>query len=120
MQKGAVMKMEKDTTKKWIMTLEKAKESGKNAGLSESAIFKASKPRRQRVKVTLLKLQKYAKDNDNIIVPGKVLGTGKISKKFNISAIEYSKSSLERLKEAGCNIVDIKNMIEKDNLRILV
>ncbi len=114
------MNIEKDATKKWIAALEKAKESGKNAGLSQSAIFRASKPRRQRAQVTLLKLEKYAKENDNIIVPGKILGTGKLTKKFNISAVEYSKSSLNSLKGAGCKILDISSMIKNDNVRIIV
>ncbi len=114
------MKIEKETTTKWIAALEKAKANGKNAKLSESAIFKASKPRRQRVTVTLQKLEKYVNNNDNIIVPGKILGTGKITKKFNISAIEYSASSLEMLKAAGCSVVAIENMIKNDNIRIIV
>ncbi len=114
------MKIEKDATKKWIAALEKSKESGKNVNLSRSAIFRAEKPRRQRAKVTLLKLEKYAKDNDNIIIPGKVLGTGKITKKFNISAVEYSKSSLEKLQAAGCKIVDVESIMKNNNVRMIV
>ncbi len=114
------MKIEKDATKKWISALEKCKENGTNVNLSRSAIFRAQKPRRERTKVTLLKLEKYVKDNENIIIPGKVLGTGKITKKFNISAIEYSESSLQKLQEAGCKIVDIESMMKNNNVRIIV
>ncbi|MGC8479517.1 MAG: uL15 family ribosomal protein [Candidatus Micrarchaeia archaeon] len=114
------MKIEKDATKKWIESLERVKVSSKNPGLSEMAIFKASKPKRQRVKVTLMKLEKYANENDNIIVPGKILGTGKINKKFNISAIEYSKGALETLKSAGCKITDVESIMKNSNVRIIV
>ncbi|MEM0200885.1 MAG: 50S ribosomal protein L18e [Candidatus Micrarchaeaceae archaeon] len=114
------MKIEKDATKKWIASLEKSKENGNNANLSESAIFRSKKPRRQRVKVTLLKLEKYANNNDYIIIPGKVLGTGKITKKFNISAVEYSKSAIKKLEAAGCKIIDIESIMKNNNVRIIV
>ena len=112
--------MEKESTRKWIMALEKASSTGKNVGLSKSILFKASKPRRQRVKVTLQKLDKYAKENDNIVVPGKILGTGKITKKFNVSAVEYSKSSLELLRASGCKVLDIESMIKNQNVKIII
>ena len=52
------------------------------------------KPTRQRRIVNVWKIDKYAKDNETIIVPGKVLGTGELSKKVNVVAFNFSEEAL--------------------------
>ena len=41
------------------------------------------KPTRIRREVNIYKLDKYCKDNETVIVPGKVLGMGDLTKKIN-------------------------------------
>lgn len=67
-----------------------------------------SSPTRQRVKKNLEELDKESKKDETIIVPGKVLGEGSISKKVKIIALDFSLSAEEKLKKAGCEISTIK------------
>lgn len=60
------------------------------------------------------------KESENIVVPGKVLGLGSVSKKFAVSAVEFSLSAQGSLEKAGCSIIDISEMIKKENIRIIV
>ena len=80
--------IEKQSVLEWIDALKAV--SGKNAALSKRILTLASKPSRQRAEVNLQKLDKFAKAGENVVVPGKVLAAGSISKSFSISAIEYS------------------------------
>ncbi len=107
---------EKTSVKKWHDVLSEAKGHGLASQLSKIA----SKPRRGRVSVNLDKLDKHVKPSENIIVPGKVLGVGSVTKSFSISAIEYSESAAEKLKAAKCSIVELKEMLGRKGARIIV
>ena len=49
---------------------------------------------------------------NNILVPGKILGEGDIEKKITISALGFSKQAKEKLKKAGCETRTIIKEIE--------
>lgn len=72
------------------------------------------KPTRQRRIVNLYSIDKNAKDNENIIVPGKVLGTGTISRKVNIAAWAFSGSAVEKITGAKGSCMSIIDMVKKD------
>ncbi len=112
--------IEKNAVTEWLEELSKIDEKGKNAGLWKYVHRLASRPRRQRVSVNLTKLQKHANSGDNIIVPGKVLGRGELSKELNITAIEYSHDAVEKMKKANCKVIDLKEMKKKDNVKIII
>lgn len=112
--------IEKTSTQKWVAALSAVKKDSKNAGLSVAALKFVSKPRKERVSITLGRLNKYASDSENIIVPGKILATGVLGKKFTVAAIEYSTSATHQLKAAGCQVVSLEEMLKKDGVRLIV
>ena len=59
------------------------------------------KPNRQRRIVNVWKIDKYAKDNETVIVPGKVLGTGELNKKVNVAAFNFSDEALTKISKNG-------------------
>ena len=58
------------------------------------------KPTRQRRVVNISRIQRYAKDNETIIVPGKVLSSGEISKKVNVTALSFSDKAKQKIIKA--------------------
>jgi len=58
------------------------------------------KPKRQSVKVNLTKIDKETKEGETVVVPGKVLGSGMLSKKINLGAVSFSENALEKMKSA--------------------
>ena len=66
-----------------------------------------SKPRRLRPTVNISKLERYAKEGTTVIVPGKVLGDGDISKPLIVVALSFSKSARDMIEKAGGKVVDI-------------
>jgi large subunit ribosomal protein L18e len=59
------------------------------------------KPTRSRRIVNVYKLSKYSKENDVIIVPGKVLGTGEIDHKIQVAAFTFSDEALRKINSKG-------------------
>lgn len=81
------------------------------------------KSTRQRRIVNLSRINRYAKENETIIVPGKVLGSGALEHKVKIAAYSFSNSAEEKIKEAGAEAMSIEELMNKNskgkNVRII-
>jgi len=64
--------------------------------------------------VNLLEIDKHAKEGDTIIILGKVLGTGDISKKVRLCALSISSSAKEKLKKTKSEFVTLADEIKKN------
>ena len=69
-----------------------------------------AKPRRQAVVVSLEKLDKKTKDGEIIVVPGKVLSTGDLTKKITLGAFAFSEKAKGKAKNA--KILTLEKMAE--------
>ncbi len=110
--------IEKPEITEWLKVLSGARPNAEKAKLYKQISLLAAKPRRSRVVVNLMELNKVAKSG-SIIVPGKVLGTGEVKAKFSIAAIEFSGSAKAKLEAAGCNILSLKDMLGKENVKVV-
>lgn len=68
------------------------------------------KPTRRKRTVNLSKIEKYAKDKETVIIPGKVLGTGELKKDVTVSAFQFSDSAKNKIK----NKLTIKELLQKN------
>ena len=73
-----------------------------------------AKPRRLYAEVNVSKIERYAKDNETIIVPGKVLGSGKINKKVTVAALSFSESAKRKIENAGGKCLTIMELLEEN------
>ena len=112
--------VEKSIIKEWLELLNEASRGKRYPKLWKRVYGLVSVPTRKRYSVNLSKLDRYTKEGDNVIVPGKILSSGKITHKLKISALEYSQPALKGLKEADCKIVPIKEMLNSDRIRVIV
>jgi large subunit ribosomal protein L18e len=71
-----------------------------------------SYPRRMQISKNLDEIDRESGEGDTVVVPGKVLGTGSVSKKIRIVAAAFSESAREKLKARKCEIVQIKEEIK--------
>lgn len=72
------------------------------------------KPRRNWAEVNISRLEIYANDGDTIVVPGKVLGAGSLSKKLTVAAFRFSESAREMIKKAGGRNLTIEELVEEN------
>ncbi len=104
---------EKRNVKEWVsLTSEgrRAKLHGKMWGKVNSIV---AVPRRKRVDVNINKINRFSKEGDHVIVPGKVLGIGKMDHSVRITALEYSEGAMEELNRAKCSVVKLKDAYEE-------
>ena len=73
---------------------------------------KLEAPASQRTQVNLSKLEKNTKDKDVVIVPGKVLGDGVLTKKITIVAFSASESAKAKIEKAGSKFMEIRDYIK--------
>tara|TARA_Y100000310_G_scaffold336613_1_gene421637 strand:+ start:750 stop:1115 length:366 start_codon:yes stop_codon:yes gene_type:complete len=92
----------------------KALGSEKNIPLWKRVARDLEKPRRNVRAVNLSRINRYTKEDEIIIVPGKVLGDGVLEHKLTISAFSYSKSALEKINKAQAKAMLIKDLMGMD------
>jgi len=89
----------------------------KASAMNDAPIWKdiaerLAKPKRLYAEVNVSKIQRYAKEGETIIVPGKVLGGGKITKPVTVAALSFSESARRKIIEAGGKCLTIKELLE--------
>lgn len=83
----------------------------KKVGLLDLA-NKLSAPSSHYLKINLDKLGETK--GNKIMIVGKVLGQGEISRKVSVSALGFSEQAREKLKKAGCEIKSVREEIESN------
>lgn len=70
------------------------------------------KPTRNRREVNLSRIQRFAKANEIIIVPGKVLSAGELNKKVSVAAWSFSANAITKIKSAGGKTLTISELMK--------
>ena len=67
------------------------------------------RPSRIRRVVNLLRINRYAKEDETVVVPGKVLGGGELNHKVVVAAYQFSESAIDKINKVGkaITIVDL-------------
>jgi large subunit ribosomal protein L18e len=73
-----------------------------------------SGPRRRYSGVNIGKIDKESSDGDLLIIPGKVLGNGSLTKKVKICALYFSTSAVEKIKKSKSEAIKIIDEIKKN------
>ncbi len=90
-------------------------ESHKNkAKIWRAVAKKLDKPRRRRIEVNISKINRYTKDGDVVVVPGKVLGAGKLEKKVIVAAYGFTETAKKLIHEAGGEAITIEELIKRN------
>ncbi len=72
-----------------------------------------AKPIRIRREVNLSKINRYTKDKDTVVVPGKVLSGGELDHKVTIAAWQFSDAAFEKVKKSGSEAISIPELVKK-------
>lgn len=70
--------------------------------------------RRARISVNLSRINRYTKEGDIIVVPGKVLGAGRLDHKVTIAAWRFSKGALRKIGEVGGEALTIDELVKRN------
>ena len=73
-----------------------------------------SKPTREQPIINLLEIDKNSAIGDTIVIPGKVLSKGNLTKKIKLCALSISKKAKEKLKSTKSEFVSLIDEIKKN------
>lgn len=106
--------------------IEKQLQKKKNSYLVETIIAAKKKknwvevagilsgPTRKRININLEKIDKEAEKGKTVVVPGKVLSLGEITKKIEIAALSFSEKAKEKLLKSNSEVLSIIEEIKKN------
>lgn len=71
-----------------------------------------ARPRRKSIKVNISKINRVAKENSIVLVPGKVLSEGELTKPISLSAFSFSEKAKAKLSKAS--ITSLEQLAQKN------
>ena len=92
----------------------KARERENGAAIWRDIARRLEKPKRNWAEANLSKLERYANDGETILVPGKVLAAGSISKKVTVAAYSFSEKAEADINAAGGKTMSISELATKN------
>ena len=92
----------------------KAKERENGAAIWRDIAKRLEKPRRNWAETNLSKLDRYAAEGETILVPGKVLAAGNITKKITVAAYSFSAAAEEAINAAGGKTMTIAALMAEN------
>tara|TARA_Y100000310_G_C20661634_1_gene805120 strand:- start:1994 stop:2356 length:363 start_codon:yes stop_codon:yes gene_type:complete len=72
-----------------------------------------NKPSRQRREVNVYKIDKSAREGETVIVPGKVLSVGELTKPLEVAALSFSEGAFKKINAKGKTLT-ISELLEKN------
>jgi len=81
-------------------------------------------PKRSRAEVDLSKLNRICKENETVVVPGKVLSSGILKKPLIVAAASFSMAAIESIQKSGGKVLTIEELVKENpkgtNVRIVI
>jgi len=71
------------------------------------------KPRRTHAEVNLGRIERYAQEDETVIVPGKVLGSGVLQKDVTVAAVDFSGTAEKKIDQVG-EAVSLETAVEQN------
>ena len=94
----------------------KKRSNEQSVNLWKRVALDLERPTRNRRAVNLSRINRYTKENEVVVVPGKVLGSGNLNHKLTISAYQFSEQAKDKLEKNGSQIVNLLDLSkEKPN-----
>ncbi|MFB6228450.1 MAG: 50S ribosomal protein L18e [Halobacteriales archaeon] len=98
-----------------------ARESG--VGVWKDVAARLEKPRSTHAEVNLGRIERYAREDETVVVPGKVLGSGALTKAVTVAAVDFSSSAETKIRQADGNPIDVAQVLEDNpegsNVRVM-
>ena len=97
------------------------------AGDADAAVWQTvadrlEKPRRTHAEVNLGRIERYARDDETVVVPGKVLGSGVLETNVTVAAVDFSSTAETKIGQVG-DAVSLEDAIEENptgtNVRVI-
>ena len=100
----------------------KAVSRDSGAGVWQDVADRLEKPRRTHAEVNLGRIERYAQEDETVVVPGKVLGSGVLEKNVTVAAVDFSSTAQKKIEQVG-DAVSLEQYVEQNpdgaNVRVI-
>jgi large subunit ribosomal protein L18e len=106
-----------------LIRLLKKKSRENNAAIWRDVAEKLSQPKSKRIAVNISKIDRHTKENEEVVVPGKVLGSGIMNHPAMVAALNFSDEARSKIVSAKGKCLTLQEILEVNpkgaNLRII-
>jgi large subunit ribosomal protein L18e len=86
----------------------------RESGFWKAIVKNLKKPSRQRCSVNVYKIAQFAKDDEIVVIPGKVLSVGDLNKKINVAALQFSAGARDKIIGASGSVMTISELLKQN------
>jgi len=106
----------KKTNPNLVGLIDKLKEAGRinKAPVWRDIALRLEGPASNWAEVNISRLDRYASENETVVIPGKLLGSGEIDKKLMVAAYRFSGQAKEKIANAGGQNLSIEELLAKN------
>ncbi len=98
-----------------------ARETG--ADVWKDVAERLEKPRRRHAEVNLGRIDRYAGEDETVVVPGKVLGSGALRDGVTVAAVDFSSTAETKIEAADGEVLALEQYVERNpdgsNVRVV-
>lgn len=76
--------------------------------------YELARPRKKKTEMNLSRLDALIAEGATVVVPGKILGAGNVSKKFNVAAFGFSNTAKMLIDKAGGKMLSIEDLFREN------
>jgi large subunit ribosomal protein L18e len=76
--------------------------------------LRLARPHRVWAEVNLSRLERHTSAGEVVVIPGKLLGTGRLTKALRISAFQSSEAARSRVEAAGGQLLEIRDLVSEN------
>lgn len=109
-----MVKKMKKTNPNLIKLINKLNDKSKseNVAIWKDVARRLSKANRQTAELNLSDIARHAKEDETVLIAGKVLSNGTLDKKVNVVAFNFSTKAQEKIEKAGGDCISIDEIME--------
>jgi large subunit ribosomal protein L18e len=97
-----------------LIELLKRRSYENKAPIWKDTASRLSKPRRSWAEVNISRISRYAKKDEVILVPGRLLGSGNIDKPVTVASFHSSETARRKIMDSGGVILTIEELMNKN------
>lgn len=98
-----------------------SRETGANVWSDVAA--RLEKPRGTHAEVNLGRIERYAIEDETVVVPGKVLGSGVLQKNVTVAAVDFSRTAETKIEQANGKAIRLEQAAQQypdgTNVRVI-
>jgi len=112
-EESAMGKKTRKTNPNLVGLISKLKEASRTnkAPVWRDIALRLEGPASNWAEVNISRLDRYASENETVVVPGKLLGSGEIDKKLTVAAYRFSGQAKDKISKAGGQNMSIEELL---------